>query len=248
MWNAGKKGQPGFIRNARECCKYISKPGDLLKLSAADLAKTEEALHGLHLVQPLGSLRKEISARRAAGKILVRVPTPDGCVWAEKDDWNKFAAQTEAERQFAENSQDAQKMATETATAARTAPGTEPRKVDSAEAWTRVFARLGCAVGPRGVKEPRVIVGGSVFRKNVVTEHPLVARLWAQTVQNYENGLAAERIALRAQEWRQPDRIIVHTGTPTATNAGPPDPGDPGEAWESALPVETAAFFAASAR
>jgi hypothetical protein len=135
-------------------------------------------------------------------------------------------------------------MAKETAAAARVSPPAIPRGVDEDKAWTRIFARLAPAVGPSGVKEPRVIVGGSVFHRPTVENHPLVARLWRHTIQEFEAGLAAEKFAVIRADWRQPDRIIVHTGTPTARTA-PPEPEDAAaEAWETASPVEIASHFA----
>lgn len=235
-WDGGRRGQPGTIRNARECCKYVTKPGDLLRLTAEQLRATEAALHGLKLVQPLGELKAEIAARKAAGKILVRVPTPDGPVWAEKIDWNKFAEETEEERFFRENVADAQLFARETKAAALVKPPQAPAPIDPSSPWCRVFARLAPAVGPRWVKEPRAVVGGNVFNAAQVAAHPLVSRLWAQTVQQFEAGLALAEAATQAEV----DGIRVHTGTPSAT-AGPsgrPDwPEEPGETWENARPL-----------
>jgi hypothetical protein len=243
IWNAGKKGQPGYVKNARELCKYVTKPGDMLKLTPAHLAATEAALHGLHLVCPLGALKKQIAARRNAGKILVRVPADGGTVWAEKDDWNKWLQEDEADKAARANLEDAALMTKETAAAARVDPPAAPRDVNQPKAWTRIFARLDPAVGPSGVKEARVVVGGSVFHRPTVENHPLVARLWRQTVQDFECGLAAERRAVMGAPWRS-DRINVHTGTPTATDPAPAPDSWPPDEWETALPVEIAAYFA----
>jgi hypothetical protein len=135
-------------------------------------------------------------------------------------------------------------MAKETAAAARVSPPAIPRAADDDKAWTRIFARLAPAVGPRGIKEPRVIVGGSVFHRPTVENHPLVTRLWRHTIQDFEAGLAAEKCAVMRADWRQPDRIIVHAGTPTARSAPPGSDDEPADAWESASPVEIASLFA----
>lgn len=211
-WDAGK-----LIGNPRECCKYVTKPADLLKLSPVDLVKLHEALSGLKLVQPLGALRREIAARRDAGKTLRRYRSPEGAVWREVWDQNKHAALDAEERAAWDNLLDADLMEKETAAAAKAKPG-EPVELPKKDvAWCRVFARLSPAIGPAGLKEPRVIVGGTVRCESTVTGHPLVQRLWSETVMEWEAGRA----------------ISVHTGTPTRAadfladvpeRARPPDP------------------------
>jgi hypothetical protein len=52
-----------IIGNARECCKYVTKPGDLLKLSDQDLAELFEITYRAKLVHPMGSLAREIRIR-----------------------------------------------------------------------------------------------------------------------------------------------------------------------------------------
>ena len=231
-WDGGRRGQPGTIRNARECCKYVTKPGDMVKLSGEDLRKTFEALEGLKLVQPLGSLRKEIARRRTEKKRLVRQPTPEGSVWREVFDWNKHAETTEEEREFAENVRESQTFAAETAIAARTKPGITPASVGERPPWCQVLSRLAPAVGPRMVKEPRAIVGGNVFDAATVRRHPLVTKLWEEAVQGWEEGLAAEEAATEAAL----AGIRVHTVTPTAKRPPPwqAEP-DPTESWETAF-------------
>ena len=51
----------GVIANARECCKYVTKPGDMLKLTPEQLAGMFRAVNRLKLCQPLGTLAEEIS-------------------------------------------------------------------------------------------------------------------------------------------------------------------------------------------
>ena len=234
-WDGGRKGKSGVIRNARECCKYVTKPGDMLRLSGDNLRKTEEALHGLKLVQPLGELKREIAARKAAKKRLIRQQTTDGAVWRECFDWNKHAPQIESEREFAQNVTESKKMLSETLAAARCKPGQTPTETDNAPAWCRVFSRMAPAIGPRMVKEPRCVVGGNVFDAASVRNHPLVQKLWGEAVQPWEQGLAAEAAAAQAAV----DSIRVHTVTPTGTAAPPwaPEP-DETESWETAATLK----------
>lgn len=233
-WDGGRRGQPGVIRNARECCKYVTKPGDMLRLTPTDLAKTQAALAGLKLVQPLGDLKREIAARKAARKRLIRQQTPDGCVWRECFDWNKHGPESDWERETAGNLSESKKMLSETLAAARCVPGQTPVDTNEKPAWCRVFSRMAPAVGPRMVKEPRAIVGGNVFDAATVKGHPLIAKLWAEAFQGFEQGLAAEEAAAQVAV----DSIRVHTVTPTGTHrpapaAWAPDP-DPEESWETA--------------
>lgn len=199
-WDAGS-----IIRDARECCKYVTKPADMLKLSPEQLGHMHEAVFRLKLCQPLGVLADEIRARKKAGKTLRRYRTREGLVWREVFDQNKHAEMDEQDRWATENLRDAQKMAKETIAAARVKPGTSPVTPERNVQWCRVFARLSPSIGPRGLKEPRVIVGGTHRSDSEIVNHPLVSRLWAQTVEAWEAGL----------------RISVHTGTPTGIEPEP---------------------------
>lgn len=233
-WDGGRRGQPGVIRNARECCKYVTKPGDMLKLTGQQLRKTQESLAGLKLVQPLGELKREIAARKAAKKRLIRQQTPDGSVWRECFCWNKHGPESEWERETAQNLAESKKMLSETLAAARCKPGQTPVDTNDKPAWCRVFSRMAPAVGPRMVKEPRAVVGGNVFDALVVRNHPLIQKLWAEAVQPWEQGIAAEEAAAQAAV----DCIRVHTVTPTGKKpaAWCPEP-DPIESWETAKEV-----------
>lgn len=53
-----------IIGNARECCKYVTKPGDLLKLTPAAIARLFEITYRAKLCQPMGSLAREIRIRK----------------------------------------------------------------------------------------------------------------------------------------------------------------------------------------
>lgn len=52
-----------IIGNARECVKYVTKPGDLLKLRPLDLARLFEITYRAKLCHPMGSLAREIRER-----------------------------------------------------------------------------------------------------------------------------------------------------------------------------------------
>ena len=52
-----------IIGSARECVKYVTKPGDLLKLRDADLAALFKITYRAKLCHPMGSLAREIRQR-----------------------------------------------------------------------------------------------------------------------------------------------------------------------------------------
>ena len=236
-WDGGRKGQSGVIRNARECCKYVTKPGDMLRLTGDNLKRTHQALTGLKLVQPLGELKKEISNRKKEKKRLIRQNTSEGCVWKECFCWNKHGPESESEREFAQNLKESKTMLSETLAAARCVPGQSPVDTNEKPAWCRVFSRMAPAVGPRLVKEPRAIVGGNVFDQASVRGHPLIFKLWSEAIQPWIQGIAAEAAAVQAEV----DSIRVHTVTPTGKKStewyvDPP----PDESWETAETVQIA--------
>lgn len=201
-WDAGQ-----MIRNARECCKYVTKPGDMLKLSVPQLVAVEAALHGLRLVAPLGTLRREIAARKARKLCLRRKRTKDGMIWVEVEDHNKHLEQDLADQEAIFEMHRAKVIEREDARAGWEGTGKLPIARDPDAPICRVLARLAPAAGPAGRKEPRVIVGGNYFDRQRVMNHPLVVRLWASTVQQWE--------ALRAEA------IRVHTGTSTGERIEP---------------------------
>ncbi len=200
-WDAGK-----IVSNAREACKYVTKPGDMLKLSPDHLAGVENALHGLRLVVPLGLLKKEIAARRTAGECLRRQKTHDGTIWRVALDHNKHAELDAADRDAAfelHQSESADRIdargADGVTTPIRFGHTGNTAREHGQSLPCKVLARLCPAVGPKGLTEPRVIIGGSYLDRRTINNHPLVSRLWSQTVEAWESGLC----------------IRVHTGTPT---------------------------------
>lgn len=164
-------GEGGAIRNARECCKYVTKPGEMLKLSGAELVALQEQLYRLKLVQPLGSLADEIKAREETGRRLVKRKTPDGRVFTVVSNWNRHARRTGLEK-----AADA---------AERLKPG------DSRGACV-VVSRGMPRIGRSGVSEPVVTVmfkRGS-WNEDTVRGHKLVAPVIAATADEYRAGAA----------------------------------------------------------
>lgn len=224
-WNAGK-----LIESARECCKYVTKPGDVLKLSKADLAEFFNVLGRRRLVRPMGILADEIRARREAGRTLRRKRIGRRLVWAEVLNHNRLSLETEAEKAERHEREDAEEAAEMCHEGLKYGPETAgaPKWLETVEAEkngvkciglrlenegfcargvanevTKVMARIGPAAGPTPFKEPRVLVMSNLPSPcmKVVNTHPLVTRLWAQTVEGWEAG----RTAAAA--------INVHTGT-----------------------------------
>lgn len=181
-------GEGGAIRNARECCKYVTKPGEMLKLTGAELVALHERLTRLKLVQPMGSLAAEIRARETARKRLVKRQTADGRVYVAVDDWNKHARRTKTEK-----AQDA---------AQKLLPASARREV-------RIVSRGTPRFGASGVAEPVVTVmamRGS-WHEGTVRSHPLVAPVIRATVHEYFAGVAMRAAGAAG--------ISVHTRTPT---------------------------------
>lgn len=79
------------IRNARELCKYVTKPSAILDLSAEELAALAHQSRRLKLVQSMGLLARQIRDREEHDLRLVSVAAPDGSgrVRREVRDWNK---------------------------------------------------------------------------------------------------------------------------------------------------------------
>lgn len=161
----------GSVRGADECCKYVTKPGEMLKLSGADLVALQAQLSRLKLCQPMGSLAEEIKARKNPDcpLRLVRKRTPDGPVFREVKNWNRHNTRTRTEKHM-----DA---------AARL----EMRGNSEA---CRVVARSVPAIGPCGVSEPRVTVMTTRWDAAAVQRNPFVTRLVEHTANEFWAGHA----------------------------------------------------------
>ncbi len=167
QWDEG-----GSIKDAREVCKYVTKPGEMLKLSPRELCELQAQLQGLHLVQPMGSLRDEIKARREhpeGARRLARKRTSEGSVLVEVKDWNKFCRRTKEEK-------------------AQDAAAKLDRK--QASAGARVLSRMLPGFGPSGVSEPRVMVMAQHWNESEVRQLPVVARLIQATAHEFWAGSA----------------------------------------------------------
>lgn len=224
-WDAGK-----MIGSPRECCKYVVKPGDVLKLSNEELRAFYEATANRRLVRPMGILAKQIRDRKEGPMVLRRVRVGSRLQWAEKLNHNKLNAESEAEKAELNNLQDAYAFTEECQQLARLEPPSAPGALDggapvprgiSADV-TKVMARIGPAAGPTPFKEPRVLVMTNLERPCMrsVNTHPLVFKLWSQTVESWEAGRALD------------SGIRLHTGTLSGTEFQhdlpdfdpPPDP------------------------
>lgn len=76
------------IQMAREACKYVVKPADLLNLTAPELKALHEQLFKLHLVQALGALRKQRKNREDSDERFHRVSGPLGSKLVTVPNWN----------------------------------------------------------------------------------------------------------------------------------------------------------------
>jgi hypothetical protein len=234
-WDAGK-----MIQNARECCKYVVKPGDVLKLSLDELRGFYEVTANRRLVRPMGLLAAEIRARKEAGRILRRKRVGSRLMWAETLNHNRLSVETEAEKAERKNLEDAYALTEECERLAMLEPAAKPGGAITEAAQeigkallkpgckneiTAVMARIGPAAGPTPFKEPRVLVmtNRAKLCLQSVTAHPLVVRLWSNTVESWEAGRALGASA-----------ISVHTGTLSGEefqhdlpDFDPPPPLDP---------------------
>lgn len=236
-WNGGEKNKDGSIKrgvieNPRECCKYVTKPGDILKLTGAQMVALQEALSGLRLVTPMGILRKQIAARKkneivlrrrrikAGGRVVTR--------WRERIDHNKLAPRDDYDREGMSAMEDSRAALRELKAAARAMPGQTPN-ADEKRDFCRVMARLAPAMGPENFKEPSVMVCGTFKDEQAVANHPLVEKLWGETIFSWETR-------------REAAAINVHTDTLTGQGAFDFNAHHPPEAvrWEDCQPLELA--------
>ncbi len=159
QWKDGGEGDDdGPIRNVRELVKYVTKPGEMLKLTGAELVALQSELSRAKLVQPMGSLAAEMKARAAADLRLCRKRTPDGGrgILYEVQNWNKHTRRTAAEK-----TQDA----------------AESLKPADARGSQRIVSRCVPGFGPCGISEPRVIVMATEWDERAVRRDPAVSRL-----------------------------------------------------------------------
>lgn len=183
------------IRNARECCKYVTKPGEMLALSDDDLVSLHAQLFRLKLVQPMGSLADDIKRRRTERKRLIRERTPEGPVLQEVADWARGvpangASDFDDERFLPGNGALVQVDGETLLKLERAANAARARNWSSGENVCRVVSKSAPGFSPLGVKEPRVVVMGTVFDRAAVEAHPLVQRLRELTSAEWQAGLS----------------------------------------------------------
>lgn len=158
----------GAICNARECCKYVTKPGEMLRLSSPELADLFHATTRLKLIQPMGRLAQEIVGRKEKGLRLRKAKTPEGYVSSEVKDWNKHPRRSAAEKDMDAIMKLSQK------------PGQD---------CLRVLSRSVPSFAGSGLKEPRVFVMATRWNEDAVRKIPIVAELIAETADEYAAGL-----------------------------------------------------------
>lgn len=178
-------GEGGAIRSARECCKYVTKPHDMEKLSGWELCMLRQELYRAKLVQPLGSFAEDYRAlKNPENRLrLVKRQTPEGRVYRVEKDWNSHARRTRTEK-----AQDAAERLTK-----RDGNGS-----------VRLLSRGTPRFGRKGVAEPvaTVMVPRGSWNSDTikaVRAHPLVAPVISATAHEYFAGVA----------------ISVHTRTST---------------------------------
>lgn len=170
-WKDGSDEQSGIIRDAREVCKYVTKPGEMLKLSGAELCELQRQLSRLKLCQPLGVLAEEIKAREEhpEPKRIVRLNTPEGPVLTEELNWNKRPRRTKEEKNYAAGEN----------------LGARESKVDTLQ----VVSRLLPGFGPCGVSEPRVLILAQNWDEAAARADVAVSGLVAATAEAFGAGM-----------------------------------------------------------
>lgn len=238
----------GVIENPREIVKYVTKPGDVLKLDLPQLREFFEVTTNRRLVVPMGELKREIAARKAAGKKLLRKKSRKMWHWREVFDHNKTLSEAESpeQRQASDEMADANAFDHEHRLAMNAAPnwvdvddvttifegevfktrggrelvgGREVRMKDKRD-FCKVVAFIPPAAGPTRRKENRLLVLGDRFDLAAVKRHPLYQQLHDRT---FTAWVAGEELA-RSEAAALGSGIYVHTGT-VSVPGGPPDPG-----------------------
>lgn len=253
----GKNG--ALIRNAREIVKYVTKPGDLLKLTPLQLKAFYEATANRRLVRPLGSLRREIAVRKEEAKTLRRVRcSGGGFKWVEKIDHNKTLADTMSKEDRADMDAiiESEVFASELeagihagggpvemgesitlwndGSAHRQAAGLVmaeglPVRLKDKPDFCQVVAFIPPAAGPTMRKENRVIVMGNRRDEQAVNRHPLVKQLRERTWTAWASG----EVLAAAEASAAAAGIYVHTGTLTVSDE--PENPDP---WTDSKPLQ----------
>jgi hypothetical protein len=205
----------GVIRTAREAVKYITKPGEVEKLSPQQLVELDAQLSRLHMVQPLGELAKQIKARKEKGLTLYPESTKEGRFWREELDVNRrgSASKEKVRIAYAERGESGA-LFHGTMTEVEFAKEHAKQHGETGADSCVVVARVAPAAASNRVKEPRVVVMFKRWDAKRVHAHPLVERLRRFTADQWAAGCS-----LVAAE-----SIRVHTGTLTVGESGRPEP------------------------
>lgn len=185
FWDEG-----GMVRNVRECCKYLTKPAEMLELTPAEAAGLFNALYRRKLVCPLGELRDEIRAREDAGLTLRRhrLANGEGSIWREELDHNRHRTKASKERLDAEAGEKLGK----------------DRKGGCYVCSLQIPTR-----GPLGLTEPSCIVMGTTWDREAVRRDRSVREMVAAAMPAWVRA----QLARKAGDGLSPVR--VHTCTPT---------------------------------
>ena len=178
-------GDGGVIRDARECCKYLVKPGQILKMTPEELAQLDRALYRRKLVSPLGKLRDEIRVREDARLVLrrYRLPNGEGSVWKEEPNHNRRHRQTPDQLDMEAGA----KLGSEK------------------QGGCFVVSRCVPTRGALGLKEPSVVVMGTQWNEAHVRKHHRIKEMLAVTKPQWHRALFDRKHSM----------VRVHTCTPT---------------------------------
>jgi hypothetical protein len=168
------KHMSGRIRDHREVCKYITKPGEMLKLTGPELVALNEQLTRLKIMQPMGELAAQMKTRKnpACPLRLVRKSTPDGgSVLKEVKNWNRQNRRTAAEKLKSQMEKLGKK---------------HTGKADVFQIVSRSMPTF----GPAGITECSVTVLASRWNETTVRRHGLVDRLIRATWEEFAAGKA----------------------------------------------------------
>lgn len=169
-WDEGRS-----VQDPRELVKYMCKPSAVLGLEPTELLELARQLERLRMVVPMGSLRVEIKDRRERCLSLDRQPTPDGPVWREVFDWNRWAKR---------------RKPTDPVDEAREAVIRWKPKTDRIP--TTVVARLAPAFAPGStIAEPSVVVLAAAWNPAEIVDLPMVAELRERTADAWARARAA---------------------------------------------------------
>jgi hypothetical protein len=179
----------GIIRKPREVCKYVTKESDMMRLTPVQLCDLERALFKVHMVQPMGALREQRRRRKnpeCPMKLVRKTKKDGGFEWVERLDHNKKKLKFKGDEENAgvEMPANCCLLPTNGATGLHCS----------------VIARLRPALGPVGVKEPRVLVRGNWKDVDGIGRHELVYKLWSETVEAYDYGVTLKAIKFGVRE------------------------------------------------